>query len=199
MPIREALGNAESIGELQRGLGAAFGGRAQSASETRTLADRESTPTRATHPHPVYTTDLEDVAAGRAIESARLVGWRYLISEQEGAGRVAEVHWDESAGTHCFGGVTEGAFVDETLAALAELERREEIEQDDYELRVLRIPGLFVFAVWLRADVGEDIVVPLGPTFGSLESGNAIQAEELSRALCEPARTVLEFEAMPEP
>jgi len=196
MPIREPSVNPKSVEELQKGLRGAFGERLPTASGTGDVGDeRAALPQEPMRAHPVYTADLADAAAGRALDSVRLVSWRYFVSEQEGAGRAAEVYWDETSDSHVFGGVTEGAFVDATLEALHTLERREEVERSGFEWRILRIPGLYVFAVWLRNESGgEDLIVPLGPTVDPLEAGSVYSARVFNRALSEPAKAVLEFE-----
>ena len=201
MPIRKPSEDPKSVEELQRGLRGACGRRLDAASETTDAGDeRAALPGEPMRAHPVYTADLADAAAGRALESARLVSWRYFVSEQRGIGRAAEVYWDEASDSHAFGGITEGAFVDATLDALHMLERREEVERGRFEWRILRIPGLYVFAAWLRNESGgEDLVVPLGPTYDPLEAGSVYSAREFNRALSEQAKVVLEFEELGEP
>jgi len=197
MPMREAAANRESIEELRRGLRDAFGGGLRLTVGTRALEDSDAGLGREPlQPHPVYSADLTEVAAGRTLASARQVGWRVFVSKEVGGGRTAEVHWDEAEAAYVFGGVTEGGFVGETLDAIEEMGRLDEVRQGDYVLRILRIPGLSVYAVWLRSDSGgEDLVMPLGPTFGSLESGAVTSACDFDRALREPAAAVLAFEA----
>jgi len=201
MPIREAAADRESMEELHRGLLDAFGDGLQLTVGTRALEDSEVGLDREPlRPHPVYTAALTDVAAGKTLTSAWCIGWRVFVSKEAGAGRAAEVYWDEAAAVHVFGGVTEGGFVRETLDAIGKLERREEVRQGDYELRVLRIPGLSVYAVWLRSRSGaDDLVMPLGPTFESLESGEVISGGDFNHALRKPAAAVLAFEACDEP
>jgi hypothetical protein len=196
MPIRDPSVDPRSVVELERGLEATSGVRPRSVAEARALSDEERTTVLPlARPHPVYTAALDDIAAGRVLSDARLVGWRYFVSTEGGASQAAEVYCD-AANAHTFAGINEGSFVDGTLAALKTLERRDDVSGGDFEWRVLRVPALYVFAVWLRsAPGGGDLIVPLGPTHEALETERAYTAGEFVEALVEPAVEALAFEA----
>jgi len=191
MPIRLVPENPEAAEELRRGLGA-FSDRARGARE---LSDRAVFP-KLNRLHPVFTVALEDIAEGRLLDAVCQVGWRGFATEGEGAGRTAEISWDDDDPIHAFGGVTEGGFVEQTLAALEDRRGREAADRAECTWQILRIPGLHVFAVWLHTDSEDtDLLVPLGPTAPPLEAGRAYSAEEFGRALIDPARTILTFDA----
>ncbi len=195
MPIREPSEDPKSVKELERGLEATSGVRLQPAAETRALGDEErSSILPLGRPHPVYSATLADAAEGRALSAAELVSWRYFVTEEERVSQAAEVYRDPSD-THTFAGLNEGSFVEGTLAALEELENRDDVAAGDFEWRVLRIPALYVFAVWLKDKAGEeDLIVPLEPTHDALDADRVYGAKEFVEALIEPAKESLEMD-----
>ena len=88
----------------------------------------------------------------------------------------------------------EGPFVESTADAIDQAERDPELADGDYEVRVLRIPALYVMALWLKDERGgADVLIPLDPTPAPLEAGRKYAPAELSSTLAEAARARLAF------
>jgi len=139
-------------------------------------------------PHRIYTAGL-DVLLERGVAGAVQTGWRYLVADQERI--VASVELAGDAGESPL--LNGGLYVASTAAAIDELERLPEVAAGDFELRLLKVPGLHVVAAWLAGRPG--LVRPLSPAPGFLEAGRSYTEEEFAAAVREPARRVLAAEA----
>lgn len=117
-------------------------------------------------PHPVYQLDVADIQRGMNLNSARRVGWRFLILDGKKA--VAAVELTYSFGRLEFSQLEEGPFAEATREALRLVENRAAVENGNFEFRLLRAPGVCVVAVWLKDfRRNNDIFVPLAPTESS--------------------------------
>jgi hypothetical protein len=112
-------------------------------------------------PHPVYFLGLEDVASGGGLSAAKLVSWRYILLNGDNSLAAAEVSLEEGEGLE-FSHVNQGPFVGATVEGVGIAEGLDEVSRNDYELRLLKIPGLYIVALWLHADQ-QDILIPLAP------------------------------------
>ncbi len=141
-------------------------------------------------PHPVYTMGLEALAGEPSIEEAELVGQRCLVVSEDQPVAAAEIGDSEAAGGVA---TTRGPFTEGTVAAIGEVERWDEVAERDYELRLLRVPALYVMALWLHGDEeGEDLFTPLAPVPEGLEEHARYSWRELTDALRPRARQQLE-------
>jgi hypothetical protein len=141
-------------------------------------------------PHDVYTVGLDALAAGGGLEAAEPVGRRVLL--MRGADPVATAELDDPEGP---GGLSanEGPFAEATARAISRVESWPEVADGDYELRVLRLPALYLMALWLKDESGDrDLVVPLDPAPAGIEAGRGYDAGELLGELRERARSRLE-------
>jgi hypothetical protein len=83
-----------------------------------------------------------------------------------------------------------------TLAALDRA--RSAVTTGSFELRVLRIPALYVMALWLHGESGNrDVVIPMAPTHHLLEPGRAYEGGEFTSTLAPAASERLEFDDSP--
>ena len=81
---------------------------------------------------------------------------------------------------------TEGPFVAATDKAVKAIRKLPKLEAAGYELRLLRIPALYVMALWLHSLV-DDLVIPLEPSpIG--KSGKPMPAAEFFDDLLEQVR-----------
>jgi hypothetical protein len=141
-------------------------------------------------PHRMYSLQLDSIPA-KGLQAAKPSGWRFLIADRERVVASAELA-DDSGNAPL---INSGPYVSSTAAAIDELERLPEIADGDYELRILKVPGLYVVAAWL---VGErSVVVPLAPAPSFLEAGKPYSEAEFLAALAAPARKVLGLQAGP--
>jgi len=147
--------------------------------QERRLAQAEPSRLELAVPHDVYTLGLDELSAGASLWDAQVVGQRFLVVDGDTPVSSAEV-------TPGGGGfqANEGPFVAATLAAIEEAERDPDLTDGRYELRVLRIPALYLMALWLKDDDGDgDLVIPLAPAPEPLEPKRRYQPDELMGAL----------------
>jgi hypothetical protein len=119
------------------------------------------------------------------LEDAKPAGWRFLVADRDRVVASAELA-DDSGNAPS---INSGPYVSATATAIDDLERLPEIADGDFELRILKVPGLYVVAAWLVG--GRRVVVPLAPAPSFLEAGRSYSEEEFMKALAEPARKVL--------
>ena len=144
-------------------------------------------------PHPVYTAGLDDLAAGRLLETARHDGWRYLLLRGEDAVASATVGTLDGNGPPGFSHVTQGPFVEATLEALRRAEALDEVRGGDFELRLLDVPALYLRALWLHGP--RDLLLPLPPAPEPLEAYRPYGEDEVVAALRERAAERLRMPA----
>jgi hypothetical protein len=67
------------------------------------------------------------------------------------------------------------------------------VADGEYDLRVLRLPALYLMALWLKDRDGHaDLLVPLDPPPTGIEAGRGYAADELLGELRERARSLLD-------
>ncbi|WP_371651024.1 MULTISPECIES: hypothetical protein [unclassified Streptomyces] len=116
-------------------------------------------------PLPVHV--LDRITPSARAPRSRLAGWRFLISDGEGAVAAADTMLtpDGWAFSHFF----EGPYIASTQHAL----RQAEALTMDFEPRLLSVPELYMLTLWLRRDTTADpasgaldpadLLVPLAP------------------------------------
>jgi hypothetical protein len=114
-------------------------------------------------PHAVYFAQLGHVRAGAGLQYARPVAWRYFVkSSVDETLALAEINI-ERKGTHRFSSlhiISHGRDHYELLKSIAQQAN----DRGAYAFRLLRIPSIYVLAVWLRSERrGYDVIVPLVP------------------------------------
>lgn len=149
-----------------------------------------------TLPHQVFTVGLTDLSDRSWVEKARLVGWRYLLQGQNGVAMAAEVNASSSGDQGV--SLNEGPFVEQTADLLADARASQNVEDGDYEFAVLRIPAIYVMALWLKSrNSGDDIFIPMGPTLEELEPGREYRLDEITPILVAAAKDALAFDNAP--
>jgi hypothetical protein len=114
-------------------------------------------------PHPLYVLNPDVVADGAALASAKPVAWRFL---SDGGGKDFAFEFSARPdGQHEFHSVNAGAYTQNLRKLLKDLDGKDELKAKDYKLALLRMPSLYVEAVWLQATSGRahDLVVPIEP------------------------------------
>jgi hypothetical protein len=132
-------------------------------------------------PHPVYHAGLDAVLEGSLVTSAQFSCWRYLLLDDDRILAAAEIQPGSEEVETTFLGVSTGKSVRSTVRAIARAERIEEVRENDYELRLLRIPSLYVVALWLHSE--DDLFVLIPPTPRRLVPYSVHSAEQLINAL----------------
>jgi hypothetical protein len=132
-------------------------------------------------PHHMYTLPL-DAIVGNNLDP-RPTGWRFLIADREHVIASAEVGVEGETPA-----INSGAYVSSTARAIPHLESLPEIENGRFELRLLKIPALYIIAAWLVDD--HRIVIPLAPSPAYFEVGHHYDEESFLDALREPAAAI---------
>lgn len=144
------------------------------------------TPLRTAAPHEVFVMRLDDIVDDRGIQaSAQSVGWRVLVVDGQAA--VAAVEFDASAAGAGGGAVptaTEfkafnvGRFVQGTVEGIERAEAAAQVKANDYEVRLLEVPAIYLVVLWLhRPD--DDWFVPLKPAPNNLATDRLYSEQEL--------------------
>jgi hypothetical protein len=94
----------------------------------------------------------------KPLARARRTGWRYPIVGDAGAGLG---HLRQTRRGLVFAGISEGPLAGRVLHAAAVAETELSDSAHSFELRLLDIPALRIFALWLRARRGPSYFVPL--------------------------------------
>ncbi len=148
-------------------------------------------------PHPVYNLGLRDVVDDHPPSEDSDTGWRYLVDVGAGPVAAAEIATTAESTEPRFASLNQGPFVVATVEALPLAEAGGGPGQ--YSMRLLRIPALYVLALWLHAeDQGEDVFIPLSPAPDSLDPGNEYTWGEFRERLLPAAQQKLEFDDTPQ-
>lgn len=127
-----------------------------------------------TPPHAIYDLRADEIAKGAGLESARLTGYQYLVSDAAGPVATAEVHADATGTAQLLATLNFGPYVQAMAGALAKVMTLDDVAKGSYEARGLRFSAIWLMALWLKADSGgHDFVYPLAP------APSGVQAERL--------------------
>jgi hypothetical protein len=142
-------------------------------------------------PQRIFTVDLDALAQGDGIEdTARATGWRFLVEEATEPVAAAEVQ--DKTGAALPAELTEGQFVRSTAEGLRAAETLAPVEEAAFELRLLRVPALYLVALWLHATEREDLFLPLEPAPAPFEPGHAYPGPRFAELAADLARQALE-------
>ncbi len=137
---------------------------------------------------PIYTLGLDSFTRG-SLQDATLVGWHYLVADDMGKAG-ADVYCDAEQKRHSFGALNQGIIVDHTASELGRIKQDARYDERDYEMRLLRVPALYVVALWLKAeDTTNDRFVSVGPAVSRLPLGGTYSWTELYQHLHNDAET----------
>ncbi len=156
----------------------------------RSPALRNATgPLQLTEPQQVFTLGLDDLVADRGLAAAKPTGWRYLVQEGDKVLATAETATTGPGGDHVFSAFNEGRLVASNADAIRTARALPEVSRGRFELRLLRVPGLYVTALWIHEAQGVgDLLVPLAPSPVSAPAGRPIPAARLLEELASKAR-----------
>lgn len=140
-------------------------------------------------PHPVYNLGLDDLAQRRGLGAAQQTGWRFLVTADTAIVATAEVAAGTASHAGQFSHFNSGPFVPATTETQARAEQLPEVKAGTYELRLLRVPALYVMALWLKDLRGhDDLLLPMAPAPAPLEATHTYTAEEFTELLAVPAQ-----------
>ena len=139
-------------------------------------------------PHPVYYVSLDALADGKLLAAATQASWRYLLVQDDAAVAEAELsvgrRGAKGAGAKplAFLGLTHGPFTAATIESLGAAERLPQVAAADYELRLLKVPAVYLAALWLHG-ANDDILVPMGDPPGGLKKNRPYTEAAVIKAL----------------
>lgn len=144
-------------------------------------------------PHRVFHLGLDALVAGKKFATAaRHVGWQAVLVDR--AKRpIAAAELALVRGTLRFACINRGPHAIAVNEATRAGEAWSRNAKGDHELAVLRIPGAFCVALWLRAaEGGDDGFVPLSPCPAGLKANAVLDERKLREALLPEARKQLD-------
>jgi hypothetical protein len=199
MPVEYPTPPAEAETAAADGVLEVHRAEAPGRSQVRALADIGRRGRRLAAPHAVHNLRLDDLTKRGRLRDAPLTAWRYLVEDDGAAVASAEVGVDERGGVRGFDHVNEGPFVQATKVAHEAAARLPKVRDGRMQARILRIPALYVMALWLK-DLGgdDDVIVPMAPAPPYLEPNRPYTEREFLKALAGPAKARGEFSNAPE-
>jgi hypothetical protein len=110
----------------------------------------------------VFYLSLNEAANNSGTINPPAAGWRFLTGNASSGQLLARVVQIPPAQTWKLTGVFYGQRVSDAIAASSYLQKLSEVGSNDYELRVLTVPGLNLEAFWLVAQsaTSVDLIVP---------------------------------------
>jgi hypothetical protein len=159
-----------------------------------------STPSQisVTSPHAVYNIDLDEIVENKPLSAAQFTAWRFIVASNPSQPAAAEMHGDPNGDHASFSSVNDGPFVAGTIAAFKSVAEDPAFATGDWEGRLLRIPALFVMAVWIHnKTTGEDMLRPIAPTPNFLNANTTYTWPQFLEALEGPARGRLSSDDRP--
>ena len=141
-------------------------------------------PLQLVEPLQVFTLGLNDLVASRDLEAAKPTGWLFLVRDGDKTVASAEAVPTGTGDEQVLSAFNEGRVVGSTADALRSARELPEVSKDDFEPRLLRVPGLYVTALWLHKAGGlGDLLVPLDPSPVDAQAGQAVPASRLIEEL----------------
>lgn len=141
-------------------------------------------PLQLVEPLQVFTLGLNDLVASRNLEAAKSTGWLFLVQDGDNTLASAEAVPTGTGDEQVVSAFNEGRFVGSIADAIRSARGLPEVSKDDFELRLLRVPGLYVTALWLHKAVGTgDLLVPLAPSPVDAQAGQPVPASRLMEEL----------------
>ena len=184
MPMKVAAAPKNALKLLQTGVQKHVAGMVDAAlGEIQGLAT----------PHRVFHLGLDALVGERPIaRAAKHVGWRAnLVDRRKQAVAAAELAVTR-AGLR-FASISRGPHATGSTESEAVAEGWSRHAKADHELALLRIPGAYCVALWLRSSDGtQDAFVPIAPCPPSLTPNRTYGESELRAALLPEARKQLE-------
>lgn len=114
--------------------------------------------------HPVYFLGLPAISGRRGLAAATPTGWRALLLDDTALVAMAELASDEQGHASRCTGFNYGPFVEQTRAAAEFADELMAHESQQFEIRALCVPGVLVWALWLKPAAGDgDLIIPMYP------------------------------------
>lgn len=144
--------------------------------------DGADKPFRVARPQPLYASTAQDFVDRKALDRARHTGWQYVVLTDDAVFASAEIsNGDETGGEMMFTVLRFQSFTRPIVKALQTAEELPEIDDGDYELRILRSSSVYLRAIWLHGPT--DILIPMERTPRGISANIKYSEEQLTNAL----------------
>jgi hypothetical protein len=163
-------------------------------------------------PYQVFTLSPEDLTGGSSLEDAKPTAWRYLLSQgsQGLAGGSALEEFKEAPEVATaevlikdpapqFSQLQFGWISNATQRAIAVAQALPEMSSGKYELRMFRLPAVYVDAIWLKnKEVGSDLYIPILGVHKALTPFRAYRSDEFLSTVRDLVAKKARFDNSPE-
>ena len=113
--------------------------------------------------YPVFILNKDDVLQMKSLNASRLAGWRYILepaaSTQPSGVVKAAAEVTQVGGAFRFSHLQHGWLGDAMTRAISAAADAPAVANGTYEPRALRIPSLYVEALWLKDQAADDDLV----------------------------------------
>jgi hypothetical protein len=138
-------------------------------------------------PYPIYTATIDGLYAGGGLSSAELTAWQYVIesggvAESTAEVAVADFNADPEVALD-YASEQPASYTQALLAAVDDANARpESTAASNFELRILRVPGMNILAIWLQR-AGEDVLRLVRGSRAGLVAGRWVTETEFLEAI----------------
>jgi len=153
---------------------------------TRRLASAAPSGLSLAAPHQMYNLGLADIKGNNPVAKAKPTAWRYLVVENNSVIAAAEAVQKTRSAKPQFSSTNEGPFVDSMARAIEVAEHLPEVQAGQFEFSVLRVPALYLIALWLQGSGSKskgDIFIPLAPAPPGMKAGQHMSSADFTAAL----------------
>ena len=134
--------------------------------------------------HAVHNVGLRDLVAGTPLDKLGVTSWRFIVDGGHAESTAAETIGGAGTQAPEFSSVNAGPFVAGTVDAFASVAKDPTFAAGAWESRVLRIPALYILAVWTHAtDGGQDRIKPISPVPAYLDGSKSYTWDEFLAAV----------------
>jgi hypothetical protein len=149
-------------------------------------------------PQQIYILSLQEIVQGKGIPDPKPMVWEFLIGTASGPAVAISVAHPAPGQPPRMTSVTRGSDPAEALQATRQVEKLPQVQARNYELRRLRIAGLSIGCIWLRAlGAGPDLAVPSHALDQELEKMRAYPLDEFLAVVRPLAEKRLKFNDSP--
>lgn len=145
--------------------------------------------------HQVYSVGLNQLANGRGLRAAKMVGWRTIVLH--GSDPVAAVEFTGGGPElRNLKSVNQGPQVQSTASAITLAEGLAQVKEKDYEPRLLQISAICLVSLWLHG-AKEELFIPLEPAPGDFKAYNVYSEVAFFNLATALAKRRMEFDDRP--
>ena len=137
------------------------------------------------HPQPLYTATTDDVLEHTITNAELPDAWQLLVLRADEPLATLEMRIERDSDgeeSYHYAGVFIGPYTRSIYMALNRAEIIASETSLSYELRVLRIPTVYLYAVWLHAE-NSNLIIPCAPAPGPLEPNHEMEPDAVCDAL----------------